>query len=360
MTFFPTGDRYGRFPYTLKAFSVSTPSVSASASFYLDVEPVRINDIKLEEKQGSVSATITADSLKRRDISFTLSIREKGGNIVSSSTLEKQLDGVQVFGGSVEIPANLLAGSYDFFVEATAEGATIKKSVPLVLEPVHDVVKTRAEVDTLLYKEITVTLYNRGNVVEDNYKVSESSAPGQLVGFVTAPNDCSASTCTYVVNGLAPGATARVIYHIEFWPTLMQYIGAILAVAAVAGFTFVHKTRPTIRKRSSHSGGGMHSIVIEVRNPFLHHLNNVVVRDFVHPIASVVHEEIESLKPVIRKTEEGTELIWKLGDVRPKETRLLKYGVKSVFQGGAISSPKAYMRFMNPKGRSFRVFSNSL
>jgi len=364
MSFFPTGDRFGRFPYTLSIASVSNPSVSDSAGFYLDVEPVRINDITLARSGGTLKADIVADSLKRRDISFALSLRTAGGDVVASSSFASQIEGAQSVSGSIDLPANLLAGSYTFFVEATTEGATIKKTQPFVLDPMHNVVKTRAEVDTMMYKEVTITLTNQGNVVEDNYKVAETTGADQLVGFVTAPNDCttgaSGSTCSYVINGLVPGASAQIVYHIEFWPTLMQYIGASVAVIAILGFTFIRRTSPKIRKTSTALGDGRHSVVLEVRNPFVHHLNNVVVRDFVHPIASVVHEEIESLKPVVRKTEAGTELIWKLGDVKPKETRLLKYGVQSVFRGGGISAPKAYMRFMNPKGRSFRIFSNAL
>jgi hypothetical protein len=364
ITVFPTGDRYGRFPFTITLTSTTNPVVSGSAVFYLDVEPIRINDIKAERRGSTVYADIMVDSLKRRDVSFAASLKEVSGVTVASSSFDSQIDGAQTVSTTMETPENLLAGSYEFSVEATTEGTTIKKSVPFVLEPVRNVVRTRAEIDTPLYREITITLKNNGNVVENDYKVVESTAPGQLVGFVTAPSDCSqdasGSTCSYVISGLAPGATANVVFRIEYWPTLMQYAGAIVVILAVVGFTFVRKTRPTISKSSVSRGQGMHSIIIEVKNPFLHHLNNVVVRDFVHPIANVVHEEIESLKPVVRKTEEGTELIWKLGDVRPKETRLLKYGVKSVFQGGNISSPKAYMRFINPKGKSFRIFSNSL
>jgi hypothetical protein len=364
ITIFPIGDRFGRFPFTATVTSTSNPVVSDMTSFYLDVEPVRINDISPEKRGGTVFVTMEVNSMKRRDVSFAVSVRETSGRVVSSSSFNEQIDGTQTVSSSVSVPDNLLSGTYDLFVEATADGATIKKSTPLVIGEVHDMVKTRAEVDTALYREITITVRNNGNVIEDNYKVTESTSPGQLVGFITAPNDCAStnqgSTCSYVVSGLAPGATAKVVYRIEYWPTLMQYIGAIIVVVAVLGFTFVHKTKPSIRKTSLARGSGMHSIVIEVKNPFLHHMSNVVVRDFVHPIANVVHEEIESLKPVVRKTEEGTELIWKLGDVKPKETRLLKYGVKSVFQGDTISSPKASIRFMNPKGKSFRIYSNAL
>ena len=57
----------------------------------------------------------------------------------------------------------------------------------------------------------------------------------------------------------------------------MQYAGASVVILALLGFTFVRKTSPTIRKRSVAQGGGQHSIILEIRNPFLHHLNNVVI-----------------------------------------------------------------------------------
>ena len=360
MTFFPTDNRFGRFPYTLTVNSLKSSSVSDSASFFLDVEPVRVNGITFSKSGNLVSAGILVDSLKRRDVSFDISLKTANGDVIASSTFVEQIDGTESVSGSLALPTNLLAGSYTFFVEATTEGITIKKSEPFTLEAVHNVVKTRAEVDTTMYKEITITLKNQGNIVENSYKVTETADAGQLLGFVTAPSGCSGNTCDYIINGLVPGAEAQLVYRIEFWPTMMEYLGAGVAVLAILGFTFVHKTKPKVNKTSTALGDGRHNIIIEIKNPFLHHLNNVVVRDFVHPIANVVHEEIESVKPVIRKTEAGTELIWKLGDMKPKETRMLKYGVKSVFQGDNISSPKAHIRFMNSKGKSFRIFSNSL
>lgn len=364
LTIFPTGDRFGRFYYTLNTFSFYNPAVSDSTGFYLDVEPVRIGELEVKKSGSTLYITVPVDSLKRRDILFSFSVRESGGSVVASSSFSSQVEGSQNISGAIDLPSNLLAGNYTLYVEATTSGTTIKKTQPFVLEPIHNVVQTRAETDTTLYKEITITVKNLGNIVEDNYMVTETTGANQLTGFVTAPNECARSgdgqSCSYVISGLAPGATAQVVYRIEFWPTLMQYFGATVVVLAVLGFTFVHKTRPGIRKRSVAHGEGKHSIILEIRNPFLHHLNNVVVRDFVHPVANVLHEEIESLKPVVRKTEAGTELIWKLGDMKPKETRFLKYGVRSVFHGTTISSPKAYIRFMNPKGKSFRIYSNSL
>ena len=62
------------------------------------------------------------------------------------------------------------------------------------------------------------------------------------------------------------------------------------------------------------------------------------------------------VKPMIRKSEAGTELIWKLGDIKPKETRIITYPVKALVQG-SLKMPKAYIRFNKPNGRLKRIFS---
>jgi len=133
ITIFPIGDRFGRFPFTATVTSTSNPVVSDMTSFYLDVEPVRINDISPEKRGGTVFVTMEVNSMKRRDVSFAVSVRETSGRVVSSSSFNEQIDGTQTVSSSVSVPDNLLSGTYDLFVEATADGATIKKSTPLVI-----------------------------------------------------------------------------------------------------------------------------------------------------------------------------------------------------------------------------------
>ena len=83
------------------------------------------------------------------------------------------------------------------------------------------------------------------------------------------------------------------------------------------------------------------------------------MRDWISPLARVMHEEIKAMKPIIRKSEAGTELIWKLGDIKPKEIRLLNYKIKT-FVEGSLKMPRAYMRFITEKGKRAKVYSRSL
>jgi len=83
------------------------------------------------------------------------------------------------------------------------------------------------------------------------------------------------------------------------------------------------------------------------------------VRDWVSPLANVLHHEISMLKPLVRRSDAGTELIWKLGDIRPKETRIITYPIKGLVKG-SLKMPRAYIRYNKPNGKLNRIFSKPL
>ena len=65
------------------------------------------------------------------------------------------------------------------------------------------------------------------------------------------------------------------------------------------------------------------------------------------------------IKPLVRRSDAGTELIWKLGDIKPKETRIITYPIKALVSGN-LKMPKAYIRFNKPNGKLRRLFSKPL
>jgi hypothetical protein len=84
------------------------------------------------------------------------------------------------------------------------------------------------------------------------------------------------------------------------------------------------------------------------------------VRDWVSPLAQVLQEEIESSKPAIRSQDDGTELIWKLGDMKPREERILQYKVRSLVHG-SLKMPGAQLKFTAGKGdKKIRLVSNGI
>ena len=266
---------------------------------------------------------------------------------------------------TIPLPENMLMGVYTVNVTISSDVLEhdIKQTAEFEVAAIHDVVKTTKKTITPLYEEVTVTLHNRGNVVEENYVVLQTTPVNLLTGFITKPAHCYEEggdrICNYVIERIEPGGTAYISYRIEYWPVLIQYSIGIIIALIIIGFSFIRITKPTINKKYKKGGKNKHSIILEIKNPFRQHLNNVIVRDWVSPLAKVLYEEIEAVKPIIRKSEAGTELIWKLGNIKPKEIRLLNYKIKT-FVEGSLKMPRAYMRFRTNKGKRTRVYSRPL
>ncbi|HKZ45355.1 MAG TPA: hypothetical protein VJ343_01495, partial [archaeon] len=75
----------------------------------------------------------------------------------------------------------------------------------------------------------------------------------------------------------------------------------------------------------------------------------VIIRDFVPSIARVV-DRFDTVKPVVRRTGTGTEVLWKFDSLKPREERVLTYWiVPSVDVPGTLKLSKAYMKFVDRK-----------
>ena len=63
-----------------------------------------------------------------------------------------------------------------------------------------------------------------------------------------------------------------------------------------------------------------------------------------------VIQKFDTLKPVIRKTAEGTELSWKLDSLKTAEERVINYRIKpTVDVLGSLELPSSTMRYYDSK-----------
>jgi hypothetical protein len=223
--------------------------------------------------------------------------------------------------------------------------------------------RTEKLVANVMFGVVTVTYKNLGNIDEKDYATQETLPKTTITGFITTPRGCEEGlidkTCTYVIPELRPGATAQVSYRVEYWPYYVQIAAVAIIIFIVAGFSFLRAAKPSIGKSSVMKSVNIHSVILEVKNPFLHHLKDVVIRDWVSPLANVIREEAGTLKPVLKRSGAGTELIWKLGEMRPKEVRYLSYKIKTLVEGN-LKMPRAYARFRAPKSGRSKVYSKFL
>ncbi len=153
----------------------------------------------------------------------------------------------------------------------------------------------------------------------------------------------------WVFEGAAPGETVQVVYRFVLW----KIWATIMLIAAVVylAFKFVFTVR--IVKRSRFFGPITKDtevpVSIEIVNRSIHEVKDLVVRDFVPPIARVV-PRFETVKPMTREVVGGTEVSWKFDSLRAGEERVMTYRIKpkaDVF-GGLRLNP-ATLSYSNRK-----------
>jgi len=148
--------------------------------------------------------------------------------------------------------------------------------------------------------------------------------------------DLSGSNAYYWRFELEPGETASVDYRTRYWPPMVVlsvlFGGVLLLKRLYTGTNFSKEVRKT------ENGVKVH---IEVENRSNHKVNDLTVTDFVPDVASV-KEEFPMAKPVIRKTNNGTRLVWEIDSMEPGEQRVFEYSIKPLVEvEGGITLPEA-------------------
>ena len=363
VSFFPTGETPGRFGFVVTAMSYTSPLAQASDTILLDVmRPLDITDFTVSKQGDQIFLNVLMDSKDRRDADLSFVMLNNKGEFLKRFSMVVAVDGQTVIEETVELPQDMLAGDYN--VKVSLIGTPVEKECMFTVLPVHNVVESVKKTSSAFQDDFEITIINDGNIAEREY-VSYKTVPNNdwISGLITEPDDCfvrnGEKTCMYVFSDLAPGDSVTLEYSLNYLPI---YTGIALASIALFMVVFLgmrRATAPVIIKRHVRKSGGLHHVVLEVRNPFYHNLSNAIVRDWVTPLANVLHNEIKMLKPLIRRSDAGTELIWKLGDIKPKETRIITYPLKTLVKG-SLKMPKAYIRYNKPNGKLKRLFSRGL
>jgi hypothetical protein len=360
---YPTGSGKGTFEFTVSAIPFRNPGFQASAEFTLDIPydfSVRSFLCSYSGSEVSFEALIQAPGDKVLEGEF--SVKDSSGKTYGPVLFRETVSGENRIKESFAPEGMLAAGTSTCYLSVGNVSSYFSFSVP----PVHSISQKVEERSYGLSKEVLISVTNDGNVVEEGYSFRQSVPLDPMTGMMTRPGDNCAEeggkmVCTYLVGDISPGATAQVSYTVSYWPAFNGYVLLTVIVIGLVLFSFLRATSPRISKRHSGRGGGTHNIFISVKNPFLHRLNDVVVRDWVSPLAQVLQEEIESARPVVRKLDEGTELIWKLGEMKPREERILQYKVRSLIQG-SLKMPGANLKFTTGKegDKRLKLASNGI
>lgn len=363
VTLHPFGETPGTFEYEISVTSLIPCCLRVSETVTLNVlRPLDIADFSVERSGNNLLLTILLDSkeLTQADMDFT--VKNFRGEVVDRFSLSSEVDGPSMVEESHTLPEGLLAGDYD--VEVFLIGTPVRLDYMFTVPPLHKITESVKKTSSALYDEYEITIINEGNIKEPQYVTYKALPNNDLItGLITEPQDClirnGERVCRYVFQDLGPGESASLSYRLDYWSVYATYILILVALFTVILLSMRRATAPLIIKRHVSKGGGRHHVTLEVRNPFFHNLSNTIVRDWVSPLANVIHHEISMVKPLIRRSEAGTELIWRLGDIRPKETRIVSYPIKTLVSG-SLKMPRAYIRYNKPNGRLRRVFSRPI
>jgi len=362
ITFAPTGEKEGFFEFPISMWAFDENWIRVDDVISMDVKlKFGLEDFYVDISGGNVNINLILDSTEERTVTANFDVTDSSDKVLYTFSETVTFSGLKTIQKSIPVP-DFLAGKYNVYVNV--EGTNLKEKIEFEIEPVHAVAETTKRISTVLYEDVIITIENNGNLVEKNYKTFQTIPNNDwITGFVTEPSSCVVEgdnkVCGYVVPELVPGGSTMITYRLNYWMIYGQYAFIVLVIIAIVTFSFIRVTNPTITKRHAKKGEDKHSVILEIKNPFMHHLRNVIVRDWVSPLARVLHEEFEMVTPVIRKSDAGTEMIWKLGDIKPKETRIITYKIKTMVQG-SLRMPRAYIRFNNKKGKKVRVFSKHL
>lgn len=358
---FYTGSMESSHKYDVKVYSKSLPGVNSSSSLRLTVEkPPEIMITSLEAAVDGEHLDIKAglESSVRKEFGINFYVKDSNGIIVSEFSVSKEVDGTGGVNERISI-GGMEPGAY------TLEASVFKdtEETGFSIDTVRDVEESLVKTPSLLYDEVSITVYNNGNVVERGYTVTYTLPPGDyMTGFITQPDYCSqtegGNACTFTIDALAPASSREIIFRMEYWPSYTRLIFAVVVILAMGTIYFKRFGHPRIRKSYITKGRDTHHVIIEIKSP-KKKLGNVVVRDWVSPLARVAADSFKHAKPVVRRSEAGTELIWRLGDILAKEERILSYSIKTIVEGH-LKMPKAYLRFMDAKGNRTRVYSGSI
>ena len=353
----------GEYVYGVEAVSQTNPAIKSATTIYLtavEPPPVRINRLEatVNGNQLDTSLDVNVDKKKVLDIQYV--IKDSKERVVKTESLSTEVTGADVIVKPISLDG-VRAG--DNSLEVRVSG--LVKSAEFSLDAVRDVEETEEKIAGFGYEETVIRVTNKGNVVEKGYVVKRGIPKGDFAtAFITKPANCldgtNSQTCTFIIPEIEPGTGATISYRIEYWPSYSKIIAALFIITVLGVYYYKRISRPRILKRVTTSKGGTtHHVLLEIKAPKLKNLENVIVRDWVSPLAKVLHDEFAHAKPVTRRSDAGTELIWQLGRMAKKEERILSYKINTLIEG-SLKMPRAYLRFRDKKGGRTRVYSRSI
>ncbi|MFB6175418.1 MAG: hypothetical protein ABEJ87_05635 [Candidatus Nanohalobium sp.] len=189
--------------------------------------------------------------------------------------------------------------------------------------------------DNILTYRGSISVRNEGNAKE-NYTVNRTVASylAPITGFSKSPDSADKNgpqQVYYWKTSLEPGEEFTLTRTTNYWMPGIALIGIIVALAALKKLSNTVEIRKTVEDDPE----GL-KVSIEIENISDRTLTHATVEDFIPDIAEV-DKDFEMGAPTVRRTNDGTKLVWGLEDLEPGDQRILQYVIrpKVEVEGGA-------------------------
>lgn len=348
------------YEYEVLVYSSTNNEDRDSDTISLEVFPerlVRLLDFSSEVVGDNLEIQIELLSKQKRDVEINFEIFDSSRRIVKYLEITREIEGKEKITETIPLDG-LLAGNYELRINIPEYDISDEANFYIV--PVHSVVKKKEIVSTPFGQEVMITIKNEGNVVED-YNIREAVPSNQYVDIVDEPTSSYLEgddvSYNWRIEGLMVGDSASVTYNISRLPLIIGSLVVLFCVLALLGMGVVRVRTPNIKKRYVRKRGE-HLIVLEIKGSLTKELSNVLVKDRVSPLGRVV-PEFKGPKPIVREGEAGTELIWRLGDLRPRSEIYLTYRIRPLIEA-QLKMPRAYLTYRTDDDRKIKVFSKQL
>lgn len=193
----------------------------------------------------------------------------------------------------------------------------------------------------------TIAVNNTGNTASNDTTVTAELPAyyGVFTSFDPEPAEVSrsgsATVYTWELGDVPPGTGLTVSYRVNYWAPLLF----LLLVAGAVGLGIREYRSPRLVKNASRRGA-TNAVHLRVRNRSGSAMEDVVVRDTVPSIASLVQKFDASPPEKIRQSGDETEIEWRLGRIEPGDERILTYEVSpQVTVEGTTALPSARLRY---------------
>jgi hypothetical protein len=246
---------------------------------------------------------------------------------------------------TIKLEAGAIAGTYKIVVKTATTKGIMDSDVKYFVVPSKAVIEYKNESFTSLIgpgKRIIVT--NNGNKISDTIEIRENLGLLSMFYQGQVPTSKEGDVYIFSVGQLRPGESAIITYEINY---LLAAVVIIVIVMLAWFILYKFKTvqiRKYIIQKKEIEEGEEFTVGIDIRNNTGRYVSNVVVKDFVPGAFKV--KPGTGLKPKIKKTYAGVELIWNLNELKNREERLLNYKIVPIFGvSGQLRLPKASVNF---------------